>query len=669
MKKHITWLVLFSVMLFIIMFNSQCNNNTDVKEIKSSDSLYLNHGDTATYVGINTCKTCHYNIYESFIQTGMGQSFDKASKLKTAALFGPAMTVYDKFNDMYYHPYFSGDTMKLIEFRLEGKDTIYKRQETVNYIIGSGQHTNSHMMIRNGYLTQMPLTFYTQKKQWDLPPGFEDGYNSRFSRIIGLECMSCHNSYPEFVEGSENKYSAIPNGINCERCHGPGSIHVKQVSSGNIVDTSRFIDYTIVNPGKLDPELQFDVCQRCHLQGNAVLKENRSFYDFKPGQRLSDYITVFLPKYSNSDDQFIMASHADRLKQSQCYIKSKTQTKHNTLRPYKNTMTCVTCHNPHESVKFKKDEFFNNKCNNCHNTSQHNLCTASKNILAQAQNNCVSCHMPRSGSIDIPHVSMHDHYIRKPDTKESIAEKAKTFLGLYAINEKHPDNFTRANAYINQYEKFGKNPIMLDSAELYINRLRKLSLKQHLHIIEHLYFLKENFTQIIKDIDSFDQNELLNKMLINKSLENKDAWLCYRIGEAYNNSGRLKDALTFYKQATYLAPYYPDFLNKYYTALVNNNDINTAREQYQKMIVEFPDYAPAFSNLGYIYLLQNNVNIALVYINKALQLDPDYELALFNKVSILLYENKKQEAKQILKHILSKNPEQEKAQQLLYQLK
>ncbi len=33
--------------------------------------------------------------------------------------------------------------------------------------------------------------------------------------------------------------------------------------------------------------------------------------------------------------------------------------------------------------------------------------------------NCVNCHMPLKGAKDIPHVSIHDHYIRKPG-KDSV---------------------------------------------------------------------------------------------------------------------------------------------------------------------------------------------------------------------------------------------------------
>ena len=52
--------------------------------------------------------------------------------------------------------------------------------------------------------------------------------------------MTCHNSFPHFTLGSENKYQNVPSGIDCERCHGPGELHVSNVQSGILVDTSKF---------------------------------------------------------------------------------------------------------------------------------------------------------------------------------------------------------------------------------------------------------------------------------------------------------------------------------------------------------------------------------------------------------------------------------------------
>ena len=130
--------------------------------------------------------------------------------------------------------------------------------------------------------------------------------------------MSCHNAHSDHDYSSLNKYSSVPDGIDCERCHGPGELHVQQKLAGVIVDTSKYIDYSIVNPSKLSQDLQFDVCQRCHLQGTSVLKGSYSYEDFKPGMHLEEVMDVYLPRYKNND-KFLMASHVERLKQSSCF--------------------------------------------------------------------------------------------------------------------------------------------------------------------------------------------------------------------------------------------------------------------------------------------------------------------------------------------------------------
>ena len=57
------------------------DNNEDVHESK-----WKNVYDTsAHYVGMDACRNCHAGVYETFIKTGMGQSFDHATKQKSAA--------------------------------------------------------------------------------------------------------------------------------------------------------------------------------------------------------------------------------------------------------------------------------------------------------------------------------------------------------------------------------------------------------------------------------------------------------------------------------------------------------------------------------------------------------------------------------------------------------
>src|SRR6218665_265404 len=162
--------------LLLIIHNCSQPDKAGTEKSKKDSLLYLNHSDTARYVGMNTCRLCHQSIYNTFIKTGMGQSMDLATKAKSSGDFSSSR-IYDSYADLHYRAYWNRDSLFMQEFRLEGKDTMHARTERVNFIIGSGQHTNSHLHLVNGYLSQMPMTYYTQKKHWDLPPGFEAGVN------------------------------------------------------------------------------------------------------------------------------------------------------------------------------------------------------------------------------------------------------------------------------------------------------------------------------------------------------------------------------------------------------------------------------------------------------------------------------------------------------------
>lgn len=636
---------------------------------------WLNHHDSAEYVGMDQCRSCHNEIYETFIQTGMGQSFDHATEEKSVAHFGSESIIYDKYSNFYYQSYFRDSVMYIREFRLDGKDTTYSRTEKVEYIVGSGQHTNSHMYSVNGFFFQMPMTYYAQKEHWDLPPGFEDGYNSRFSRKIGLECMSCHNSLPDFVKGSENKYESVPNGIGCERCHGPGSIHVTDKLANNKVDTSKYIDYTIVNPGKLSPELQFDVCQRCHLQGNAVLKTGKSFYDFRPGMELNTVMTVFMPKYEGAEDQFIMASHAERLKMSPCFLETEKNRVSTTdsLRPYKNAMTCVTCHNPHVSVKETGDATFNAKCQDCHEKGKSKLvkCTEDPVKIAAAENNCVTCHMPSTGAIDIPHVTVHDHYIRrnaKTEISENSADSISKFLGLYAVNEKNPSAEIVAKAYLQHFEKFDHDLQMLDSAIKYLPSATVADSKKNFSSLVHYYFLRGDYNSLRGFVDGINRTWITDSLLTHTSFDNEDAWTAYRIGEAFFNSADAATAEVFYKKSVDLAQFIPDFRAKYALALASGQKITEAKTQYEEVIKQYPMYVSALTSLGYLWLSGGNDAMAEKMYTDALKYDPDDQTALMNTAGLYIFRKDYQEALKYVNVVLVKNPSDLRATQLRTQL-
>jgi tetratricopeptide (TPR) repeat protein len=630
MRRIVLFLV-FASLISIILFN--CGQD--------ETNPYRNVADhQAEYVGMEACRQCHNQVYETFIQTGMGQSWGIANKAKSAADFSPAKAlVYDSIKDFYYKPYWDGDSLAILEYRLNGKDTVHKRLEKVSYIVGSGQHTNSHIININGYLHQAPITFYTQKGKWDLAPGFEGGMNSRFDRKIELECISCHNGYPGFVEGSLNKYNTIKLGIDCERCHGPGSLHVNEKKKGEVVDTSKGPDYSIVNPRRLSTEQQNNLCMRCHLQGITVLNDDKSFFDFKPSQMLKHTMNTFMPSYAGSENHMIMASHVERMKMSNCYIKSEK-------------MSCITCHNPHVSVKFTPIDQYNKACASCHTQSQ--TCTENPAALRQANSNCVQCHMPKNGSIDIPHVAVTDHFIRKKLTAK-VDDNVSQFIGMICYNNANVDPRTQARSYLEFFERYQPQRYLLDSA---IHYLTKAGIGENDPDPDMIrtYFLLENYTKILEISKSTKADEL------------KDAWTAYRIGESYTKVGKPKEAISFLQRSVTIKPLALDFKLKLSTARLAANNMEQAKKLSFEIIAENPRYAMAHFNLGYIALQEGQLTLAQNYLQKALSLNPDHTQSLINMAVILYQQNQKKSILPFLQRALKLEPHNEQVKAMMQDL-
>lgn len=600
---------------------------------------------SAHYVGMNTCRTCHEEVYKTFIKTGMGQSFDHATRQKSAADFTPAHAlVYDSSLDYYYKPFWDKDSLCIMEFRIEHGDTVHKLTRKIDYIVGSGQHTNSHIYSINGYLHQAPVTFYTQKQQWDLAPGFEKGANTRFGRMIELECMSCHNAYPQFVNNSQNKYAAVQTGIDCERCHGPGSLHVADKMVGKVVDTSLGPDYTIVNPRRLSTELQNNICQRCHLQGIAVLNDGKTFFDFRPGMKLSEVMNVFMPEYEGAQDKMIMASHVERMKKSKCFTVS-------------NNLSCITCHNPHISVKYTERTQYINACNTCHGKADQHQCTQNMQARLAKNNDCITCHMPHNSSIDIPHVAVTDHFIRKDPAKDTMNAKITGFFGLKCFNNDHPGNIATARGFVEFFERYAPSNSLLDSALKYLANDKKTEAKEEQNRdLIRVYYLMSDYNKV---------SELANEL---QPLSISDAWTAYRIGKSYFQLQQPDKALPWLERAVAIWKYSLDFENEYATCLLTLNRTDDALAVFNFIIQENPDYISANTNLGNLYLQKGDNAKAYYYMAKAEQLDPDHRQNLINMAVWYHNNHKPDEAKKVLEHLLKKHSGDVQAIAMLHDL-
>ena len=236
----------------------------------------------------------------------------------------------------------------------------------------------------------MPVSWYRENGgYWAMSPGYERPNQQDFRRAIAFSCMFCHNAYPDSRPSGEGAFpEVVPEGIDCQRCHGPGSAHVDAAGRNASMDNIR---RAIVNPARLSRERQLDVCMQCHLETTSrplpivAARFEHGPFDYRPGEPLTNYVKYF-DRASTNEDNFEIANAAYRLRKSKCFQASQ--------------MTCTTCHNPHEAVVR-----YNAACRKCH--------AAAHAAGVPAGGDCASCHMPRRRTDDAVHVVMTDHYIQR----------------------------------------------------------------------------------------------------------------------------------------------------------------------------------------------------------------------------------------------------------------
>jgi predicted CXXCH cytochrome family protein len=385
----------------------------------------------AVYADPAACAQCHPAIAATYRKTGMGRAFRKVRSEQDMDAPGssasPSKPFYHAASNSFFSMVFRNGAwfQRRWQKGFDGAETNVD-EKRVDYVLGSGNHSRTllHLTERNT-LQELPLGWYSEKGGfWGMNPGYDRPDYAGSVRPIYYECMFCHNGYPRIPEGAHRDAAQatylqpLPEGIDCQRCHGPGQNHIDKASHGATVQAVRA---AIVNPARLNPDREMEVCLQCHLETSneklphAIVRFDRAPFSYIPGQPLADFEVAF-DRAPGMNTGFEVAQAGYRFRQSQCFLKSGGLSGESKLR-------CTTCHDPHDIPRGEDaTSRYNKVCTGCHQSLTK--VSVPNADLHNAGANCVSCHMPRRRTDDAVHIVMTDHFIaRHPPEGDLLAEK------------------------------------------------------------------------------------------------------------------------------------------------------------------------------------------------------------------------------------------------------
>jgi predicted CXXCH cytochrome family protein len=391
------------------------------------------------------CGGCHDDLYTSYQEVGMARSFYRPGAARRGEDFS-APPYYHAPSHQFLQLVPRGDGLVFRRWQAgKGGEPVHLFEQPVDWVLGSGRHSRTYLyQTPDGALFQLPLAWYAQERRWGMAPGYDRPDHEGVLRRVRRECLFCHNAFPDVAAGSDAAGepqlfpATLPEGIGCQRCHGPGAEHVRRALVGD--GGKAAIRAAIVNPARLPPQRRDDVCFQCHLQPAVALAGSRRLgrgdYSFRPGERLPDYqVHVDVREEGAAPGgRFEINHHAYRLRQSRCFQASAGK------------LSCLTCHDPHRRLATGElAARFRAACQGCHPGV---ACKRPRPIPADAgpaaagtdDADCVSCHMPKRRPRDVVHVMMTDHLIqRRPGGPELLAPLAESEPVLTGVEVLEPE--------------------------------------------------------------------------------------------------------------------------------------------------------------------------------------------------------------------------------------
>jgi predicted CXXCH cytochrome family protein len=654
-------------------------------------------GVSARYVDSALCAQCHPKVWETYRRTGMARSFYRPTAETTAGNDTKTITFNHKASESYFTMLERDGRFYQGRYQIgfDGKETnIIEKQ--IDYIVGSGNHVRTYLhRTSRDTLVELPLAWYAEKGgSWAMNAGYDRPDHAGFSRQVSYGCIFCHNGIAGIPSGSSEPGAEpvfpgkLSEGIDCQRCHGPGSLHVTtaQTPGANLNNIRK----TITNPARLNAERQLELCMQCHLETTSlrlpasIVRFDRGPFSYKPGEPLADFILHFdRAPAKDRGDKFEIAGAAYRLRQSACFEKSG------------GALLCTTCHDPHDIRRGEEAaDHYTKVCRQCHGAPFDRVVASGSHTPSS---DCVGCHMPKRRTDDAVHVIITDHYIqrRKPqrDLLAPIQERREADDNAYhgavvlyypknlpngpdrelysavaqvsqdsnladgiqeltaAIGKYHPDRMEYYLQLGDAWRDSGQPARALPWYEEAVKRKPDSALA-----LQRLGFSLRSSGQLVRAV-----------AILKRALEVSpgDAATWHQLGLVYLAQGLRSDAVTVFEKAIAFDPDMSEAYNSLGGVRLESGDLPRAIAAFREAIRIRPDYSEARSNLGNALSSAGNFPEARYQFEAALRFKPDYAAGQYNYGLALARVNRLDEAQRQMEGALKSDPGIAEAHDLL----
>ncbi len=395
----------------------------------------------ASFVGAQTCKGCHEKQYEEWSRTWHARMERWPSP---ATVLGDFNNVTLEFKNLEVDSLKGGkeritasvlltsDGGKYF-FTLLDKDNPGNNQtyEVVKTLGGKWDQHCEAKVGENFFPTPMRwsvrdrewLTGGYRPGDWFLGDGTPDGIPRKPGQVLvhrsaEAKCAGCHMTgyTPEFDKEAKRwkgPAAGVELGISCEKCHGPGSLHVAEARAA-VGQPAATKPGKIVHPLKDLNTLQQDqLCAQCHGRNtNKKERENAFPVGFLPGDtNVQDHISFWSYSGDPNSDHSRYFWPNDWAKRNRQQWQDFTKSTHF----IKTDVSCLTCHTFHgqwseNQLRLPRERL----CAECHTgaglAKRPNVEIYVGSPMEKAGTTCVDCHMPKIGYRTTATASVRQHW-------------------------------------------------------------------------------------------------------------------------------------------------------------------------------------------------------------------------------------------------------------------